>query len=437
MARSLERHLTRMLAVAILLAGVIAGALSFLFAYWEAEEFQDDTLRQIAALAAGHRLRDDAAAGDAVRHPESGFPNPESRVLVLRADREQRPSWLPAHPPAGFHTFAADEQRFRAFVRHDREGRPVVAAQPTGVRNEIAVDSALRTLVPLVALLPVLLVLTVRLVRREMEPVRRLARTVDEQSAERPAPLPVDDVPEETAPFVRAINRLLERVRRLLGEQRRFIADAAHELRTPLTALSLQAQNLEQADTLEAVRDRVAALRAGIERARRLTEQLLSLARTQAIAASAIPVEISKMARDLIADYMPLAETRGIDLGLDEPAGHLLVTAEPETLRLILKNGLDNAVRYTPPAGEVTVRIYAQGDHAVIDVIDNGPGIPAAERDRVFDPFHRMEGSGGEGSGLGLAIARDAAERLGGTVSLHDRTEEPGLVFRYRQPRVP
>jgi two-component system OmpR family sensor kinase len=145
-------------------------------------------------------------------------------------------------------------------------------------------------------------------------------------------------------------------------------------------------------------------------------------------------VDVSKMARELIAEYLPLAEARGIDLGLDE-AGNIAVIAEPQTLRLVINNALDNALRYTPSSGEVTLRLYIEGDDTVIEVSDSGPGIPAAERERVFDPFYRIEGAGGQGSGLGLAIVRDAAARLGGKVSLHDRPDGPGLILRYRQRR--
>jgi two-component system OmpR family sensor kinase len=109
--------------------------------------------------------------------------------------------------------------------------------------------------------------------------------------------------------------------------------------------------------------------------------------------------------------------------------------ASPEALRLILRNALENALKYTPVGGEVTLRLLPAKDLAVIEVIDNGPGIPASERGRVFDSFYRLPGTAGEGSGLGLAIAQEAAIRLGGTISLHAKEEGPGLVFRYRQGR--
>ncbi len=432
---SLERHLSRTLALAIILAGLVAGLVSFGFAYVEAQEFQDDTLRKIAAVADVNRLHEQGVNNNNINGIGGADSDPEDRILILRlpVDMETASAaWLPADLRPGFHTVGSQDEGWRVFVRQTKHGARIAVAQETTVRDEMAINSALRTLIPLLALLPLLIWLSVRIVRAELAPVRHLAQTLDEQPAERPAALSEDGMPDEIAPFIRAINRLLERVARLMTEQRRFIADAAHELRSPLTALSLQAQNLEKADTLVAMHERVAPLRAGIERSRRLTEQLLNLAKSQASTATGTVMNVSDMARELIAEYLPLAESRAIDLGLED-TGNIVLAAEPQMLHLVLKNALDNALRYTPAHGEVTLRLYTEGEDAVIEVEDSGPGVPVAQRERVFDPFYRIEGVGGEGSGLGLAIVRDAAARLGGTVSLHDRRDGAGLVFRYRQ----
>jgi two-component system OmpR family sensor kinase len=323
----------------------------------------------------------------------------------------------------------------RVFMRELPGGERIVVAQATDLRDEIALDSALFTLVPLLLVLPVLILLTTGIIRGELARVRQLADTLDRQSPERPQPLSETKVPDEVGAFVHAINRLFARINHLMGEQRRFIADAAHELRSPLTALSIQAENLEKAPTVQAMRERIVPLRAGIERARRLSEQLLSFARTQVGTRDAAEVDVSRLARELLAEYVPYAEQRDIDMGLEATAG-VVVSASPETLRLVLKNALDNAVNYTGEQGQITIRLAVEGEDAVIEVVDTGPGIPPEERARVFEPFYRMEGATGVGSGLGLAIAQDAATRLGGTVSLHDRPFGPGLVFRYRQRRL-
>jgi two-component system, OmpR family, sensor kinase len=290
----------------------------------------------------------------------------------------------------------------------------------------------LRALLPLLLLLPLLVWLAVRIVRRELAPVRTLAQTLDAQPADNPAALSETGCPDEITPFVRSINRLLERVRLLMADQRRFIADAAHELRTPLTALSLQAQNLRKAATLEDMLDRAAPLKEGIERSRRLTEQLLSHARSQVGPPSSQLVNVAKLLRDLIAEYIPLAREKNIDVGMDG-AEDLSLYADPQMLLLVLRNALENALRYTPANGEITLRYRVENDDAVIEVIDSGPGIPGSERERVFGPFYRIAGIPGTGSGLGLAIARDAATRIGGRVSLHESKNAPGLIFEYRQ----
>lgn len=426
MKRSIQRHLSLALGGAILLAGLVAASASFALAYQEAREFQDDMLRQIAILSGGSHAASSASLQHELSH--DGISDPESRVTIYRFPGDNAPVWLGRNLSPGLHTINTDTGRMRVFVRGGPQHTVVV--QPTEARDEIAINSALRTLIPLLLLLPVLLWLIVRIVHSQLKPVARLASSLDEQSAHQPGPLQSADLPQEIIPFVHAINRLLERVNNLMGQQRRFIADAAHELRSPLTALSLQSQNLMRAESLDVMRERAIPLKNGIERARQLTEQLLSLAKTQAGTNADIKINVSIMARELIAEYLPVARARHIDLGLDESAP-LFLRAEPEVLRLILKNALENALKYTQPDGEVTLRLICDQEGAIIEIVDNGPGIPAAEHERVFDPFYRMPGTAGEGSGLGLAIAREAAIRLNGVVSLHER--DRGLIFRYRQ----
>jgi len=159
------------------------------------------------------------------------------------------------------------------------------------------------------------------------------------------------------------------------------------------------------------------------------------LARLQAGGQPTQELDVSALARDLIAEHLPLAQAKRIDLGLEERASVRIVGA-PDSLRLVLRNGLENALKYGREGGEVTLRIDADPEYATIEVIDDGPGIPAAERARVLEPFHRLEQASGEGNGLGLSIAREAAIRLGGRLELADRSGEPGLTFRYRQRRA-
>ena len=424
MTRSMQRHLSVTAGLAILLAGLIAAAASFSLAYKEAKEFQDDMLRQIAALAS----RDSTVTANA----SNKVSDPESQVWVVHLPSDARPNWLPADIAPGFHTVNLSTAQLRLYIRDWPGGGRTVVAQATDARDEIALNSAWRTLLPLLLLLPLLIWLITRIVRRELAPIASLSKTLDEQPAHRPQA--IDDValPTEMLPFVHAINRLLERVNILMSQQRHYIADAAHELRSPLTALSVQAQNIAHADSLHAARERVLPLQEGIARAQQLTAQLLNLARIQAGTREDSVVDVSVLVRDLIVEYLPQAEIKGIDLGLEESAP-LSVRASAESLGLILRNGLDNALKYAPHNGVVTLRLYTDQGDAVMEVEDNGGGIPPEEMQRVFDPFYRIAGVAGQGSGLGLAIAREAARREGGAVSLHERKQGSGLIFRYRQ----
>ncbi|MEZ5600151.1 MAG: histidine kinase dimerization/phospho-acceptor domain-containing protein [Candidatus Competibacteraceae bacterium] len=280
MKRSLQRHLSMTLGGTIVLAGLVAALASFGLAYYEAKELQDDILRQIAMLDVS-----DTGQFSSLKPPrrdaENTISDPESRFVVIHLPQNSRPAWFTGDLLPGLQTLSTSFGDFRVLVRDTPTGERMVVAQLTAMRDEIAINSALQTLIPLLLLLPLLVWLIVRVVRGELAPIARMAKGLDEQPADRPQAIADDDLPDEITPFVHAINRLLARVNLLIGQQRRFVADAAHELRSPLTALSLQAQNLMHAGSLDVVRERVVPLQDGIERARHLTEQLLSLARTQ------------------------------------------------------------------------------------------------------------------------------------------------------------
>ena len=441
MTRSLQWHVSINLGIAIVLSGLIAAITSFSLAYAEAKEFQDDMLLQIATLVAADapQSRSPGSDGSAQRHNANVAATRDSGNLVrlIQLPNDPAPPWLAGDLLPGFHTVRTEEEaQIRLFVRDTASGQKAVVAQSTEPRNEIAIQSALHALIPLLIACPILAWIFMHILRRDLAPISRLARTLDQQPADRPEGIPVAGLPREITPFVHAINRLLLRVNDLMAQQRRFIADAAHELRGPLTALAVQAENLRQVNSLQGVSERLIPLRAGIERARQLTEQLLSLARTRAAIAEAKDVNVSEMARELIADCFSFAESKQIDLGLEETEP-LSLRASPELLRSILRNGLENALKHSPSGSVVTVRLVSNADLAVIEVVDNGPGIPIVERERVFDSFYRMAGAAGDGSGLGLSIAREAALRLGGSVSLHERPDGTGLVFRYEQRRRP
>ena len=423
--RSVQTRLLAALTLTVLGVGLLATAAAFWFAYSEAQEFQDDNLRQVALL--GTLADRSALAGQ----------EEDARIRILPEAGQALPAWVPAHLTDGFHTLTmADGDTGRVYVRHSRpDGAMVLIVQSTQSRDDAALENAWWTLVPWLLFLPVLLWLIVHIVRRELAAVRTLSHRIDQQSADRLEELPVDQVPDEVLPLVEAVNRMMVRVNHVVLHQKRFIADASHELRTPLTALSLQAENVERAGSLPLMQQRMAVLKIGIERLRRLTTQLLDLARLQLQGLEPQRVIVSDLVREAIASVLPLAKSRQIELELQLDADPV-ERVDVATFRLIVHNLLDNAIKHNRQAGQVLVRIAMQGDALVLDVADEGPGIPVDQRESVFRPFFRLAGQETEGSGLGLAIVREAAERQGGTVAILDNSSASGITVRYRQPPV-
>jgi two-component system OmpR family sensor kinase len=233
--------------------------------------------------------------------------------------------------------------------------------------------------------------------------------------------------------MVLQLNGLLSRLREAIETQKRFTADAAHELRSPLTALQLQIQLLERAQSSEERIDALEQLKAGTRRASRLVEQLLTMARLEPEAAQQplAAVELDRLAAGVLADFEPLAAAKGVELRLGrvEPAS---TRAQEPALRTLAANLLDNAIRYTPSGGGVTLDAFTQAGRAVLEVRDTGPGIPAGERERVFDRFCRLPGSGTQGSGLGLAIVKRIADAHGARVELGDGDGGRGLRVTVR-----
>jgi two-component system OmpR family sensor kinase len=276
------------------------------------------------------------------------------------------------------------------------------------------------------------MLVTAVVIAYSLRPMVRLAANLDARRADELTPLPLAGMPSELHPFINSINGLLARIRALLDQQRRFVADAAHELRTPLTALSLQAENLDSVSLPEVARDRLAALRQGMRRTRHLVEQLLALARHEAPPADRGELPLAALdgaAKEVVADLLPYALDRGIDLGfqLVEP---LAVRAEPVMLSTMVRNLLDNALRVTPRGGSIDVGVYQEDDAAILHIEDSGPGIASPDLERIFEPFFRGSHPQGEGSGLGLSIVKRVVERLGGSIRLENAGGATGSGLR-------
>lgn len=431
---SVQLRLSVTLSLAVLVVAIVAGVFAFLSAFDEAHELQDAVLRHVAQLMDRQRLSPaSAAAGARLEGVDE-----ESRVIVQRLG-EASPSaasvdaggtlLLPATLADGLHTLESAGEKFRVLVKTTGAGERIAVAQASAFRDEIARDGALRTVMPLLILVPVLLLIVAHLVRRMFRPIAALSKEIDQRAEQELHPVEDRHLPLEVRPFAVAINRLLARVGQSMASQRRFVADAAHELRSPLTALSLQAERLAQAPMSDLARERLAVLRQGIERGRSLLDQLLSLAKAQSAAdAPKSAVSVQQVYRRVLEDLMPLAQAKHIDIGV-EGTQDADVWASEADLIAVVRNLVDNAIRYTPEGGRVDLGVSVSKGKAELRIQDNGPGIAPAERERVFDPFYRTLGSGQTGSGLGLSIVKAVADRIGAEIRLDftDQAQQTGL----------
>ena len=370
-----------------------------------------------------------SGSSDATRSSASRDKDDEARCLPL-----------PATLKNGFHAFRHQNLEYRVYVHRLRDGSRIAVSQETRIRDQIARQSALYATLPLLLLVPVLLAVMLMLVRLMLLPLAELSRKVDARQEHDLKPLPKNGLPTELQPFVNAINGLLGRTGAAMESQRRFVADAAHELRSPLAALSLQAERLHAAPMSSEATERLETLQAGIRRSRHLLEQLLLLARAQntrwvqgqaaATAASApAVVTVLPVMRRVLEDLLPLADQKRLNLGISAPPGathdteadeQIRVAADEMALYTLLRNLVDNAIRYTPAGGQIDLWVDQCGTEVVMAVQDDGPGIPAEERARVVDPFYRVLGTGESGSGLGLSIVDTLVGNLKGRLRLDD-----------------
>lgn len=432
---SIQLKLSFSLLLAILVVAVVAGIFSFVSAFDEAHELQDDTLRQIATLFDRQHLPL-AHLGDDGRAKDS---DEESRVIVqyladggktVDKGNTGMPLPLPTTLSDGLHTLNVGSEPFRVLVKTTASGDRIAVAQETGVRDEIARDSALRTLMPFLILVPILLLIVTDLVRKMFRPIATLSTEIDQRAEQELHPVDDGHLPAEVRPFVVAINRLLTRVSQTMDAQRRFVADAAHELRSPLTAISLQAERLAEADMSDLARERLLTLQRGIERDRNLLDQLLTLAKVQAIPdIPKSPISVQGIYRRVLEDLMPLADAKRIDIGVEGKQDAQVLVSELDMITVV-KNLVDNAIRYTPEGGRIDMSVSIAEGRAALSIQDNGPGIPLIERERVFDPFYRTLGSDQVGSGLGMSIVKTISDRIGAKIQLSFSDEVKGSGLR-------
>ncbi|MFO1312311.1 MAG: ATP-binding protein [Burkholderiales bacterium] len=436
--------------LAYLLLGLVAVAgLATWFTYQETRQQVGDLFDlQLKQLAYSTRIDDlvrgrqpSLTPGD--RPPSAGV----SEIVTQIWDRDgvlvywSRPgAGFPVPASEGYSNVDQNGREWRVYT-HVEGTHALQVAHAMDERQKIATEVALRTLLPLAALIPLLGVLIWYAVGAGLAPLDRMSRAVGKRRPDAMAPLAQDKVPLELQPLAESLNALLARLDEALSAQRRFTADAAHELRTPLAALKLQVGLVKRAHDDAQRASALAELESGVDRASHLVDQLLTMARLEPESPErrSEAVDVAALAKDAIVARAPLAADRRIDLG-HAGAASAIVQGDPAMLSMLLGNLLDNALRYTPPEGRIDVATETRNGGAVLSVIDTGPGIPPAERDKVFERFYRgtaQEAGPATGSGLGLSIVRRIAAAHGATVSLDDGPDGRGLAVHVRFPPPP
>lgn len=417
--KSIRTRLLVTLLAAVLAIAAIGAAVTYRNVLGETEELFDYQLRQMALSLRnqGFISRGDAAA---LADDQLDFV-----VQIWALDGSQiylsRPNLLlPTQAALGYSDVQVEGNTWRLFTTVTRD-RAIQVAQPLSVRSALAAQAAFQGALPMLILALLLALAVWWTVGAALQRLQDVAAEVKRRDADALDPLPDDALPSEVSPLVHAFNALLDRLRRASAAQRAFVSDAAHELRSPLTALGLQLGLLRRASTESERQTALAALSGGIERARHLVEQLLTLARSEpgAKGAAFVSFDLSETARLAIADVVPLAESKSVEIELAGADG-VHVNGDASAVRILVRNLVDNAARYTPSGGRVQVDVRGDAASAVVIIDDSGPGIPRDDRERVFDRFYRGAGRDEGGSGLGLAIARGIAEQHRALIKLAD-----------------
>ena len=422
--RSLQLQLSLTITALLLFIALVSGSLSFYETYHQTHKIQDDLLRQIAAYI-----------NPSQPLPKSQKSKNDARIHI-RTSTQQAPhkKALPpaSHLPDGFHTLteADGDDTYRVYITTTEQGK-IIIYQENEYRDDLAQSIAWHSTTPILATIPLAIALLVWQIRRALRPLRQQSQELQQRQAANLAPLNPQAAPSEIQGFIHAINQLLNRTHQAMQQQQRFIADAAHELRTPTTALSLQAERLSEHNLPPELKEQIGSLKTTIQRSHQLQEQLLTLARSQASPeqpnseqAQTPSTPIQPIFQRIIQDLHPLAQAKGQDIGVTSSENPSLPINEIDLYTLI-KTLADNAIRYTPRSSQIDLSTQSQQGSTTIIIEDNGNGIPPAERQRVFDPFYRILGSGEQGTGLGLSIAQTIAQRHGGTISLHNSQTFP------------
>jgi len=439
--RSLQGRLLLLVLSGVALVWLVTSVLTWYDVRHELDELLDGHLAQAAALLVVQQAQeiepdDDRELDAPTLHryaPKVAFQVfHEGRLALRSANAPVAPMVEAAQQfKSGFKTVQLQGQAWRVFAAHGAERDvQVYVGEQIGSRNDILWAVLRSTLWPMLIALPLLVGAVWWAVRLGVQPIRRLGRVLAERQPQALSPVTLTKAPSEMAPMIAALNGLFERIGQLLESERRFTADAAHELRTPIAAIRMQAQ-VAMGEADDALRQHaLQGTLEGCDRATRLVGQLLSLSRLEAVESPAMAdVDLRALAQRVVAELAPKAigKQQSLEFEGSEPC---VVPGNETLLAVLVRNLVDNAVRYSPPAARIQVSVRRQGAQVVLGVEDSGPGLDAADRQRLGERFFRVTGSLESGSGLGWSIVRRIAAVHRLKIDVGDSTALEGLAVR-------
>lgn len=438
------------LLIGITLSLVITFSLLIVISYFktkdELDELYDANLQQVAILVGTqydntqgtlaldpHLIRSTSNKIKAEHHFYVRISDAADHALYISHPNIQLPT--PTKP--GISTIIDGDQRWRVFSLRLNNER-IDVAQALRARDSTIIEVALSLVLPYLLLIPGLLLLVWVTIQKGLKPLDKLSYTIQSRQYGLLEPLSIGKIPVEIKPLVDALNGFIEKLANMVEVQKRFTSDAAHELRTPLAAVSLQIELLEHADDALERKMAIESLKSGINRSIGLVNQLMTMAMVEpgALQLPLHHVSLATVIKSSVEQLLPFASIRNIDLGANIPAD-IVINGEFNSLVVLLNNLIDNAIKYTPKNGVVDVNLLQEGNVAILQVRDTGPGIPAEVMPHVLERFYRGEHPNIHGSGLGLSIVQSIVEQHDAIVQIENAPERGLLVsIRFKNIQV-
>ena len=364
--------------------------------------------------------------------PEVGFQAYDAQGQLIAATANLADLPPPASTERGFRDLAREGTLWRTFTLQNRAGLVIRIGERYDNRKDITRGLVMEHTLPLLIGLPLLAVLVSFAVKRGLRPVAVLTQSLDHRTPGSRQPVSIEDAPREIKPLIVALNQQLERLEDALEREHRFATDVAHELRTPLAATMIHLESAMLNGKTDELEFAVQHAQQSMARLARRIEQILAMARLEAGAASKQrqQLDLVRIATEVIEELAPTIAEKDIALSLSHDAQAQFVWGHEVALTAMLRNLIENALRYTDQGGQVDVSIRREGSQMVIDICDNGPGIPAERRQAVFQRFHREVESATRGYGLGLSIVQRAIELHGARIDLLESPLGRGLLVR-------